>query len=159
MKQKANKSLFNCVAISMICGLTSTTFANENPLKAQMTVYQIVDQPKHLKKELKQTDQVKPESLLEYQVSYLNTSANSLKSLKLNLPIPSHVNYTGTSVPKNTYASIDGQNFAKAPLTRVVNGKKVLVPFNEYRVLQWQVDELKPKQTISVAAQVRVNAN
>lgn len=67
--------------------------------------------------------------------------------------------YTGQSVPKDTYASLDGKSFAKAPLTRMENGKKVNVPLREYRALQWNVNELKPKQKISVSAQVRVNAS
>jgi len=39
------------------------------------------------------------------------------------------------------------------------NGKKVNVPLAEYRVLQWNVSELKPKQKITVSAQVQVNTS
>lgn len=137
--------------------LVNFSYAATEALTADMKVYK-VDQL-HKKKELKPSDQVKPNTLLEYKVEYSNVSANSLKNLKLNLPLPDFVTYTGQSVPKDTYASIDGKFFAKAPLTRVENGKKVNVPLNEYRVLQWNVNELKAKQKITVSAQVRVNTS
>ena len=114
--------------------LVNFSYAATEALTADMKVYK-VDQL-YKKKELKPSDQVKPNTLLEYKVEYSNVSANSLKNLKLNLPLPEFVTYTGQSVPKDTYASIDGKFFAKAPLTRVENGKKVNVPLNEYRVLQ-----------------------
>ena len=143
---------------SSVLGMSSSVYANDVPLKAEMKVFQ-VDAGKKNKKELKATDQVKPKDVLEYRVDYSNVSSNSLKNLKLNLPLPEFVTYTGQSVPKDTYASLDGKSFAKAPLTRMENGKKVNVPLREYRALQWNVNELKPKQKISVSAQVRVNAS
>lgn len=143
-------------AILMI--FSSVSFAADHPLTAEMQVLEVTEGTHQVKKVLSPTAKIKPNSLLEYKVDYSNVSKNSLKALKLNLPIPEHVTYIGTSAPKNAFASVDGVNFEKAPLTRVVNGKKVMVPLNEYRALQWQVNELKPKQTISVHAQVRVNA-
>ncbi|CAM3031727.1 hypothetical protein [Acinetobacter celticus] len=149
-----------CVVFLSMSALTTThlVYADDQPLKAEMKVFQL-DTSKNTKKELKATDQVKPNSVLEYRVDYLNTSAKNLKNLKLNLPLPVSVNYTGQSFPKDTYASLDGKNFAKAPLTRLENGKKVNIPLREYRALQWNVSELKPKQKISVSAQVRVNTS
>jgi hypothetical protein len=147
-----------CAGI-MLAAFSQFTYAETSPLKAEMNVFKVTDVKKNTKKELKATDQVKPKEVLEYQVNYSNVSSDKLKGLKLNLPIPTHVSYIGTSSPNNAFASVDGVNFEKAPLTRVVNGKKVMVPLNEYRALQWQVNELKPKQKISVHAQVRVNAS
>lgn len=136
--------------------LANNVYANTSPLDAQMKVFQVNSQKK---KELKATDQVKPNALLEYKVEYSNVSSNSLKNLKLNLPLPEHVTYTGQSFPNDTYASLDGKKFFKAPLTRIENGKKINVPLREYRVLQWNVVELKSKQKTVVSAQVRVNAS
>lgn len=149
-----------CVVFLSTVALTAThsVYANDKPLKAEMKVFQL-DMSKNTKKELKVTDQVKPKDVLEYRIDYSNVSSSSLKNLKLNLPIPESVTYTGQSTPKDTYASLDGNVFAKTPLTRIENGKKVNVPLREYRVLQWNVSELKPKQKISVAAQVRVNTS
>ena len=152
-----NKNFGGLTTLVLAMGMSSMVYANENPLSAQMKVFQ-VNVDKNTQKELKTTDQVKPNQVLEYQVTYSNQSNSSLKALKLNLPLPAYVSYTGKNTPKNTYASTDGVHFAKAPLTRIENGKKVNVPLSEYRALQWQVDELKPKQKITVAAQVRVNA-
>lgn len=152
-----NKNFGWLTTLVLAMGMPSMVYANENPLSAQMKVFQ-VNVDKNTQKELKTTDQVKPNQVLEYQVTYSNQSNSSLKTLKLNLPLPAYVSYTGKNTPKNTYASTDSVHFAKAPLTRVENGKKVNVPLSEYRALQWQVDELKPKQKITVAAQVRVNA-
>lgn len=135
--------------------LANSTYANTQPLNAQMKVFQVELKQK---KELKATDQIKPNTLLEYKVEYSNVSVNTLKNLKLNLPLPEHVTYIGQSLPKDVYASVDGKNFAKAPLTRIENGKKINIPLREYRALQWNVVELNPKQKTVVSAQVRVNA-
>ncbi|WP_313564274.1 hypothetical protein [Acinetobacter sp.] len=146
------------LSLLLISGFTTYSFANSQALIADMKVFQIEANQK-VKKELKATDQVKPKALLEYKVEYSNVSSQSLKDLKLNLPLPADVTYTGQSLPKDAYASLDGKSFAKAPLTRMENGKKVNVPLAEYRVLQWNVSELKPKQKIIVSAQVQVNTS
>ncbi len=158
MFTQVQKGICLVLLSSSALGVANLAYANDAPLKAEMKVFQ-VDAGKKNKKELKATDQVKPKDVLEYRVDYSNVSSNSLKNLKLNLPLPETVTYTGQSAPKDTYASLDGKSFAKAPLTRIENGKKVNVPLREYRVLQWNVNELKPKQKISVSAQVRVNAS
>lgn len=152
------KSVYFAPALLVLSSM-ATVHAESNPISAKMYVFQIVDASNNSKKQLKETDQVKPNSVLEYRVDYSNNSANDLKNLKLNLPLPKFVTYTGHSLPKDTYASLDGKVFAKAPLTRVENGKKVNIPLSEYRVLQWNVRELKPKQKFSVSAQVRVNTS
>lgn len=146
------------LSLLLISGFTTYSFANSQALIADMKVFQIEANQK-VKKELKVTDQVKPKALLEYEVEYSNISSQSLKNLKLNLPLPADVAYTGQSLPKDAYASVDGKSFAKVPLTRMENGKKVNVPLAEYRVLQWNVSELKPKQKIIVSAQVQVNTS
>ena len=74
--------------------LPAYSFANDQPLVAEMKVFQI-DANLKAKKELKVTDQVKPKALLEYKVEYSNKSNQSLKNLKLNLPLPNDVTYTG----------------------------------------------------------------
>ena len=137
-------------------GATTNTMANGQPLVAELKVFE-VDAQKKSKKVLSTTDQVKPKATLEYSVEYANVSNKALKNLKLNLPLPDFVSYTGLSSPKDVYASLDGKHFEKAPLTRVENGKKVQIPLSEYRALQWSVSELKPKQKIVVNAQARVN--
>lgn len=153
-----NNSLSVAVFGSAFVLMSSAAIAQENPLKAEMSVYQ-VNLEKNQKIKSQQTDTTKPNDVLEYQVEYTNTAAQSLQKVNLTLPIPAFVTYTGVSQPvKDFYASTDGQNFAKAPLTRVVNGKRVNVPFSEYRALQWKINEFKPKQKIVVSAQVRVNA-
>lgn len=158
MVTQVQKGICLVLLSSSVLGISNLAYANDAPLKAEMKVFQ-VDAGKKNKKELKATDQVKPKDVLEYRVDYSNTSAGDLKNLKLNFPLPAQVTYLGQSFPKNAYASTDGVNFSKAPLERVVNGKKVKVPLNEYRVLQWHIAELKAKQKVSISAQVKVNAS
>ncbi len=162
MYQKMIKSekILSLIPLSLllVSGWTTSSFANSQALVADMKVFQIEANQK-VKKELKATDRVKPTALLEYKVEYSNISSQSLKNLKLNLPLPADVTYTGQSLPQDAYASVDGKSFAKAPLTRMENGKKVNVPLAEYRFLQWNVSELKPKQKIIVSAQVQVNTS
>jgi hypothetical protein len=154
----SSKSILLFLSSLSIMGATHGAAANIQPLVAEMKVFEVEAKQKG-QKQLKATDQVKPNSVLEYRVDYSNVSSNSLKNLKLNLPLPEYVTYTGQSAPKDTYASLDGKSFAKAPLTRIENGKKVNVPLREYRALQWNLSELKPKQKVTVSAQVRVNAS
>lgn len=135
-----------------------STFAESGPLVAEMKVYRVEASEKS-KVLLTEKDQVKPKQVLEYQVEYQNISTNSLKQVDLTLPIPAYVSFNGNVQPsKDSYASTDGVNFAKFPLTRIEDGKRVNVPFSEYRVLQWKIKEFKPKQKIVVAAQTQVNA-
>jgi hypothetical protein len=140
----------------VIGGVFFLTQAHAETLNANLKVFKIEAENK--KKELTVVDEVQPNTLLEYQVIYSNVSNDSLKNLKLNLPLPAYVTYTGISTPNNqVYASLDGINFSKAPLKRVENGKTVKVPYSEYRVLQWNVSELKAKQSTTISAQTRVN--
>jgi hypothetical protein len=158
MIKSEKKPILIPLSLLLTAAFTTHTSANNQALVADMKVFQLEANQK-VKKELKTTDQVKPKALLEYKVEYSNISSQSLKNLKLNLPLPTDVTYTGQSLPKDAYASVDGKSFAKAPLTRMENGKKVNVPLAEYRVLQWNVSELKPKQKIIVSAQVQVNTS
>ena len=87
MKNK-NFGLLTTLVLAM--GMSSMVYANENPLSAQMKVFQ-VNVDKNTQKELKNTDQVKPNQVLEYQVKYSNQSNSSLKALKLNLLLPAYV--------------------------------------------------------------------
>ncbi|WP_249409259.1 hypothetical protein [Acinetobacter sp. SFB] len=158
MIKSEKKPILIPLLLLVTAGFTTPAFANSPALVADMKVFQLEANQK-LTKELKTTDQVKPKALLEYKVEYSNVSSQNLKNLKLNLPLPADVTYTGQSLPTDAYASLDGKSFAKAPLTRMENGKKVNVPLTEYRVLQWNVTELKPKQKIIVSAQVQVNTS
>lgn len=155
LKCKNNPIYPFLLSISMVYPAVSV--AKTETLIADMKVFKL-EKSQKVKKELKATDSVKPKELLEYNVKYSNVSGQTLKNLKLNLPLPQHVTYTGQSLAGETYASIDGKNFAKAPLTRIENGKRVNVPLQEYRVLQWHVTELKAQQKTVISAQVRVNA-
>ena len=158
MSIKNEKKITSLILYALSMALPAYSFANDQPLVADMKVFQI-DANLKAKKELKVTDQVKPKALLEYKVEYSNKSNQSLKNLKLNLPLPNDVTYTGQSLPQGGSASTDGKVFAKAPLTRLENGKKVNIPLSEYRALQWNVTELKAKQKITVSAQVQVNTS
>ena len=147
--------LSKALLISMFCTGVMQTANAADAISAEMTVLKVQADKKIA---LKLTDQVEPKDVLEYTVAYNNVSVHTLKDVRLNLPIPAHVTYTGKALLAPTYASIDGVNFAKAPLMRLENGKQVQIPFSEYRALQWEIKTFKPKQHVKVSAQVRVNS-
>lgn len=155
MNQIKTHTLSKSLLISLLCFSGMQAGNAADAISAEMTVSKI---EANKKTALKTTDQVEPKDVLMYEVEYKNISTQSLKDVRLNMPIPTHVTYIGHASPGAFYASTDGVKFAKAPLMRVENGKQVQIPLNEYRVLQWEIKDFKPKQEVKVSAQVRVNS-
>ena len=109
-------------------------------------------------------DQAKPGELIEYRALYRNDGANEAKGLMATLPIPRGTQYVaGSATPRGVEASLDGRTFAPVPLTRSVktaDGRTVVqeVPVSEYRTLRWPLGVLPTKQSLTVAARVRVES-
>jgi len=103
----------------------------------------------------------RPGEVIEYQARYTNTGSASAQRFAPQLPIPASLVYVSSSAsPEGVLASLDGKNFAPAPLMRVVKAadgttKSVAVPLREYHVLRWQLGTLAPGQSVTARARVK----
>ena len=105
-----------------------------------------------------------PGEVIEYQARYTNTGSVPATRFAPQLPVPDALVYVGDSAaPGAVQASVDGKNFAPAPLMRSVKGadgksRLVAIPLREYKVLRWQLGALAPGQSVTVKARARVKA-
>ena len=122
-----------------------------------------VSEDKEDKKEtLVAADQVKPGDVIEYQATYTNTTARSVRNLQATLPIPATLEYVAdTAKPTQVWASLDGKTFQSVPLMRkrvTANGQQTTeaVPLREYRFLRWNIGELGARKSVVVMARAKV---
>ena len=141
--------------------LTQQTFAAE-PLTATLEAHKVLLAADG-KEQLVAASEAKPGDVLEYRATYRNISAKPLRAVMATLPVPSSgVEYLpNTAAPAGVEASINGAQFAPAPLKRLVttqDGKpqQQLVPASEYRFLRWPLGDLPAGASKTVSARVRV---
>ena len=101
------------------------------------------------KETLKQATTAEPGSILEYQLSYTNTTRESLSALNVAVPVPVNTRYLGktaaTRVPNTFAVSLDGgKTFEAEPVKRLRKNNEgkmveVIVPPSEYTHLRWAV--------------------
>jgi uncharacterized repeat protein (TIGR01451 family) len=131
-------------------------------LRSELTVKQVVVSDNGIES-LRPATEVKPNDLLQYAASYVNTSASPVKNLVASLPIPPGTQWVDASaVPRSVLASTDGKVFLPVPLMRRVKDAKgnfidQPVPLNEYRALRWAEQVVAPGATYTVSARVRVS--
>ena len=106
-------------------------------------------------------DTARPGDVIEYVATYRNTGDRAVRSLEATLPIPANTELVpGTLRPAGARASVDAASFAALPLVRTVtrDGRSVQepVPYRDYRWLRWHLAELRPKQSATFSARVRV---
>ena len=105
----------------------------------------------------------RPGDVIEYRVSYANSGKGAALNLRPVLPIPVGTSYLANSAaPAPFEASLDGRNFAAAPLTRRVKKADgtteiVTVPLAEYRALRWNAGTLVPGETNDFKARVQIS--
>ncbi|KAF3997088.1 DUF11 domain-containing protein [Glaciimonas immobilis] len=111
--------------------------------------------------------QVRPGDVIEYRVTYLNFSEQTVSDVQATLPIPIGANYlAGSARPALVMArTMNGtttvlSDFVPVPIKRqvVVAGKSqaVDVPESEYRELRWNLAELKKGESKTVKARIVV---
>ncbi len=109
-------------------------------------------------------DKVLPGDVIEYVVECKNPDTKAVSDVKPVIPVPAGLEYIPqTASPLPVMASIDGKNYAPVPLKRSVqgaDGKMVeqLVPYSEYRSLQWNLGILDAGASKSVKARMKVKA-
>jgi uncharacterized repeat protein (TIGR01451 family) len=138
-----------------------STASAEREVQVTMTAHRITTTDRGAERLVK-AEQAKPGETIEYRARYLNPGDAAVRQLVASIPIPEGTEYMpGTAAPAQVFASVDGKNFAPAPLKRRVrlpNGKEaeVDVPAREYRALRWTIGTLAASGERTVSARVRV---
>ena len=106
-------------------------------------------------------DTAKPGDILEYVVTYRNTTRESVRDLQVTLPIPPATELiAGSARPATARASLDSREFGALPLKRKVkrDGRELeeSVPLREYRYLRWTIAELRGGESMTFTARVKV---
>jgi uncharacterized repeat protein (TIGR01451 family) len=106
-------------------------------------------------------DTAKPGDVIEYVVTYRNSSKEAVRNFQATLPIPQATEYIERSAkPAAAKASVDAQTFEAMPLKRKAyrDGRDVeeAIALREYRYLRWTEPELGPGKSLTYTARVRV---
>jgi uncharacterized repeat protein (TIGR01451 family) len=153
---------FAVTAIVCFSGLSSL-FAQAPDLSVKLVAYQVILNGN--KEALVAADKVKPGDVIEYQAVYSNAGSAAAQSVAATVPIPSGLGFlTDSARPAAEQASLDGKTFSSFPLTRkarTANGimeEKPVAP-SEYRALRWQIKQLAPGSSVTVALRAHVLTN
>jgi hypothetical protein len=143
-------------------GNLNSAGAATSTLRSELTVKQVVVLDNGTES-LRAATEVKPNDLLQYAATYVNSGSSPVQRLVASLPIPPGTQWIESSaVPRAVLASTDGKVFLPVPLMRRVkdaNGhvNEVPVPLTEYRVLRWAEQVVASGASYTVSARVRVS--
>lgn len=153
--------LFVTLLAALAALLSQPSFAAE-PLSATLEAHKVV-LAANGKEQFVAAAEAKPGDVLEYRATYKNVSAKPLHAVMAMLPVPaSGVEYLfDSAAPAGAEASINGTQFAPAPLKRLVKlpdgrHQQQMIPAVEYRFLRWPLGDLPVGASKTVSARVRV---
>ncbi|MGV0960377.1 MAG: hypothetical protein ACOYB1_11120 [Limnohabitans sp.] len=111
------------------------------------------------KEVFKPVSQVKPGDLIEYRVVYTNRSANVVRDVVAELPLPPELEYLPNSAKprQGAQARVTGGIYGAEPLMReAAGGKKEPVPYADYRLLRWTLGAISAGGKAEVSARAKV---
>jgi uncharacterized repeat protein (TIGR01451 family) len=115
------------------------------------------------KEALAPAERTEPGDIIEYSATYTNKGSDKAHSLVIDLPIPKETDYQARSArpAAGVMASVGDGKFAAVPLRRKVRlpdgtSREQDVPLTEYRMVRWNVRELKAGESMVVSVRVRV---
>jgi len=122
-----------------------STAQAESPITSKMEAF--VVEFNDDKEELKEANNVEPDQLVEYQMTYVNKSESSINGLTVVGPVPDGTSYVSATAKADVEASLlvsvdGGKSFQPEPVIRTetkTNGEvvEVVVPPSEYTHLKW----------------------
>lgn len=113
------------------------------------------------KETLGDATQVRPGDVIEYRVTYKNSSDKPVSQFVATMPITEGLEYVAGSTkpwgPVAKVAAADGA-YGSEPLTRAnpVSHRQEAVPYSEYRSLRWLLSVLPAGGVVEVSARARV---
>ena len=133
---------------AILCMSLALPFTVSADAPVQGTMQAFVVESKKGKEILTAAEQVEPDQLVEYHLTYVNSSKDGISGLTVTGPVPEGTTYVTDTAKADVTArfrvSIDGgATFEEEPVIREVvqeNGevKERIVPADEYTHLQWQ---------------------
>ncbi len=145
------KRLISAVVVGLGLSLISSVQA-QAPVQGTMEAY--VVEIKNDKEVLKAADDVEPNQLVEYHLTYVNKSTSGINGLTVVGPVPDGTAYVSDTAvadaAANMKVSIDGGiTFESEPVTREIvkdNGEVIetIIPPEQYTHIQWQAKSELP---------------
>lgn len=100
--------------------------------------------------------QLQKGNVIEYQGHFTNNSTDRQRKMTVTMTIPEEVSLMGSISPEFPLASVDGQQYAPAPLRGRVDGQLQEIPLEYYRGLRWDIEALGLGETAVVKYQAVV---
>lgn len=156
--------VLSCLLWSHFAQAKEVVEKKPQPIEVTLEAFKVMVDPKSGAETFVAADRINGKEVVEYRVKYRNVSNNTVEKLTAVLPIPTGVDYLPASEqPAGAFASVDGKTYAAIPLKKQIKNTKgtlveVLVPYTEYRFLQWSVGDLLADSSKTVSARVKMSA-
>jgi uncharacterized repeat protein (TIGR01451 family) len=143
--------------------LGTTIFAQAPDVRVELAAKKVVTTEG--RESLVPADKAKPGDIIQYEAVYRNDGKAAAKNVAATVPVPAGLALIEKSdKPSAELASLDGKNFSAVPLMRDVKNQagvveKKPVPLAEYRAVRWNLPELAPGKTATVALRAQVLTN
>jgi uncharacterized repeat protein (TIGR01451 family) len=163
LSEGKRQMIFKMLGAAMVLTIALPTAAQgpaKNAVETRLEVHKVV-RTSDGRESLVEADSVKPGEILEYVVTYRNTTNEAVRDLQATLPIPQATEYLPDSAkPATAKASLDARAYDAIPLKRMVqrNGRDVeeAIALREYRYLRWSVPELGANKSLTFVARMKV---
>ena len=152
----STKILLSGLAVATALSASQISMAATDPISVNLAAYQVVKDSKGTE-QLKAVTQLNGAEVVRYAATYTNQSNKAVNDVAVTLPIPAKMSFTGNAYPSSALASIDGVNFKPMPLTQVIDGKTVKVPFSQYKSLRWTIKLLPAGKSATVSADTKLD--
>lgn len=136
-------------SVMLLSSMALTVGHADEPIQGTMEAF--IVELEDDKESLKAAKKVKPDELVEYQLTYVNKGADNINGLTVVGPVPEGTFYVSNTanadVAADLLVSIDGgKTFESEPVVRVEtksSGEVVekIIPPTEYTHLKWQVQK------------------
>jgi|25BtaG_2_1085352.scaffolds.fasta_scaffold00569_3 hypothetical protein len=153
---KTNQALLTSVCLMTALSISPAQAAPADPVQVKLTANEVVKNSKGVE-QLRNIGSLNGKEVVRYSATYTNTSDGAISDMAVTLPIPANMSFNGAASPSSALASIDGVNYLPMPLTQVIDGKTVKVPYSQYKSLRWQIKLLPARKSATVTADTQLD--
>lgn len=153
--------LLTACVLQFACAFVFAAASTPNNVQVALHAFKVVAAANG--PQLVPTTEALPGDTIEYQVTYHNAGTTPATEVLATLPVPKGgMSYlSGSASPVLVEASLDGTQYAPAPLTRTVTrgGKQQtdVVPVAEYKFLRWKLGTIAPGKSVTVTSRMRLD--
>lgn len=123
---------------------TTPTVVTSEDVNAVMNAFIVRKDAQETLEPVTAQSSIKAGNLIEYQVLLTNDGNNRVRDMRVALSLPQGAEFTGVVSPSvGTQASADGSRFVFMPIrTTAADGSIQNLPFKQYQVLRWNIQDL-----------------